>query len=98
MKQHLKEECAVYHLRPESLTQNPLDRLAEASSNLHWALADLDSLHDPEAAMDHHWDVTPVHEAAHAVAGTLAGRSVKHVLIGHFLAPVIRRVGAQGDR
>lgn len=71
------------YLRPESLTQDPIERLREAAGNLWWALADIEALAPESEALDHHFDVTPIHEAGHAIAATLAGRNIKHVTIWH---------------
>ena len=71
------------YLRPESLAQDPLERLAEASTNLWWAVADVQALTTQLEVIEHHFDVTPVHEARHAVAATLVGRNVKHVMMWH---------------
>lgn len=76
----------MYYLRPESLAQDPLERLAEASGNLWWALADIEAPATQTEALEHHFDVTPIHEAGHAVAATLAGRKVKHVTVWHPVA------------
>lgn len=83
------------HLRPESLAQDPLERLAEAAGNLWWALVDESPPASQEEALSHHFETTPVHEAGHAVAATLAGRNVQYVTIWH---PFARwtRTGACG--
>ncbi|WP_018182130.1 hypothetical protein [Kaistia granuli] len=57
-------------LTDASLTLGPIERLQEASRNIWYVLDDVGQVVD---GLAHHWDVTPVHEAAHAVAHTLAG-------------------------
>ncbi|MFG1376891.1 hypothetical protein [Xanthobacter autotrophicus] len=71
------------YLRPESLAQDPLERLAEASGNQWWAVADIEAPTTQTEALEHHFDLTPIHEAGHTVAATLLGRNVKHVTIWH---------------
>lgn len=71
------------YLRPESLTQDPIERLREAAGNLWWAVADIGELVTESEALEHHFDVTPIHEAGHAIAATLAGRNIKCVTIWH---------------
>jgi len=57
-------------LTDSSLVLDPIERLSEAALNIWYVLGDVGAVEDE---LSHHWDVTPIHEAAHAVAHTLAG-------------------------
>lgn len=63
-------------LTESSLFISGAERLAEASCNPYYALADLEFGATPDENLKWHWSVTPVHEAGHAVAMVLAGREV----------------------
>jgi hypothetical protein len=77
---------SVARLRPVYLSEASLDltphaRLAEAAENVFYALTDVGTV---ENEWGHHLHTTPVHEAGHAVAYVLAGRTVKHVRFSLF--------------
>lgn len=63
-------------LRFASLTMSGVKRLREAERNVHYLLMDCDNEVDE---LRHHADVTPIHEAGHAVAFTLGAATVRDV-------------------
>jgi hypothetical protein len=67
------ETAPLARLTEASLALDPAARLNEAARNIWYVLGDVGVVDDARA---HHWDVTPIHEAAHAVAYTLAEQDV----------------------
>jgi hypothetical protein len=69
------------YLSADSLSLDPLARLAEAAGNIWYVLENVGEVDDE---IRHHLKTTPVHEAGHAVAHALAGHPIKYVKYGLF--------------
>jgi hypothetical protein len=77
------------YLRPESLAMSGRKRLQEAAEYFGYTAADVGSVPNE---WRHHMDVTPIHEAAHAIAHALEGRNVRDVKVWWF-APSKDKLG-----
>lgn len=97
----IRQNSVPPRLTTASLSLDGLQRLDEASSNVFYILEDVGSV---VCEIHHHYEVTPVNEAGHAVAYSLAGRAVQAIKISIFrnvrrgLGGECRLYGPMGER